>query len=102
MMQYSVSKNGSTVTVALSGRLTFGVQREFRAMLQEMASNTGGRWIVDLRKLEFIDSAGLGLLLRAKAGAEKAGAVASLRPPTEGQVLDILEIAHFSQMFEFV
>jgi len=101
-MQYTVSKNGSTVTVALAGRLTFGAQQNFRTMLREMSGSGSSRWVLDLRNLEFIDSAGLGLLLRAKAGAEKNGAIASLRPPAEGQVLDILEIAHFHEMFEFV
>lgn len=101
-MHYSISKNGTTATVAMSGELTFAVQQDFRAMLQEMTATGGNKWIIDIKQLSFIDSAGLGLLLRAKAGAEKSGAVAALRPPTGGQVADILEIAHFSQMFEFV
>lgn len=101
-MQYSVSKNGTTVTANITGELAFSVQQDFRAMLQEMATAGGSKWILDLKALTFIDSAGLGLLLRAKAGAEKSGAVAALRPPAGGQVADILEIAHFSQMFEFV
>lgn len=101
-MQYSVSKNGSTVTVALTGRLTFEAQQEFRAMLQELATTNASKWVIDLLKLDFIDSAGLGLLLRAKAHAEKHGAAAALRTPSQGQVDEILKIAHFHEMFEVV
>ena len=100
-MHYSVSKNGTTVTAAVKGELTFAVQRDFRAMLQEMTAAGGSKWVLDLRQLAFIDSAGLGLLLRARAVAEKSGAAAALRPPEGGQVADILDIAHFEQMFEF-
>ena len=101
-MQYSISKSGPTATVVITGDLTFEVQQDFRAMLRDLGDTGGSKWVLDIRKLGYIDSAGLGLLLRAKAAAEKTGATAALHPPAEGQVMDILDIAQFEQMFEFL
>jgi len=52
--------------------------------------------------LEFIDSAGLGLLLRIQDACSKAGQTLSLRVPSDGQVQKMLQVARFDQLVPYV
>ena len=101
-MQHTISKNGDSAIITFTGSLTFEGQQDFRTMLQTLKDSGNKRWILDLQNLEFIDSAGLGLLLRAQAHAEKAGAKVGLRVPKDGHVAEILAIAQFHQLLDFI
>ncbi|MCJ9427955.1 STAS domain-containing protein [Kordiimonas marina] len=100
-MRYTLTTGGTTATVSLEGQLTFGDQAEFRTMLKELTAQSQDRCLVDIQSLEFIDSAGLGLLLRAKSNITDAGKSVALKVPDTGQVKDILDIAQFHQLFDY-
>jgi len=70
-MEYNCQNVGDSMAVAMNGKLTFEDQQRFRAMISEMSDASAARWVIDLTNLEFIDSAGLGLLLRVKATSDK-------------------------------
>ena len=100
-MEYSCQTIGDALEAALSGRLTFETQKVFRDMVEDLKGSDTHRWIIDMSNLEFIDSAGLGLLLRAKAVAQQEGRQILLRPPLEGQVRKMLDVSRFDQMFAY-
>lgn len=100
-MEYTTKKAGDTNEVMLSGKLTFEHQKLFRQMIAELKESSSNRWVIDLVNLTYIDSAGLGLLLRVKAVGEKDGKDTALRIPTDGQVSQMLEVSRFDQLFPY-
>ncbi|NVJ70213.1 MAG: STAS domain-containing protein [Alphaproteobacteria bacterium] len=97
-MDYSINNSGNRTTINMSGRLTFDDQGNFKQLLKELADDGAEKWLLDISGLEYIDSAGLGLMLRAQSVAEKAGKSMSMRVPQSGQVAEILEIAQFQTL----
>lgn len=100
-MEYKVQDSGDRTEAALSGKLTFDDMKIFRQMIEEMSKTSANKWIVDCTRLEYIDSAGLGLLLRVKAMSEKSGGNAVLRVPADGKVRAMLDISRFDQLFTY-
>lgn len=66
-----VVEEGSSAVLALFGELDVGSSPELEAELARAADH--GLVIVDLRELEFIDSTGLGVLVKAHQQAQEAG-----------------------------
>lgn len=97
-MDYSINKSGNRTTINMSGRLTFDDQGGFKQLLKDLTDDDAEKWLLDISGLEYIDSAGLGLMLRAQSVAEKAGKSMSMRVPQSGQVNEILEIAQFQTL----
>ena len=89
-------QQGQNLTIKISGRFTFSLYKEFAAAyknLQEQPDKVD----VDLRAVEYIDSAALGMLLsmRNYFGPEKK--ISLLHPGDT--VKKILEIARFDKKF---
>jgi anti-anti-sigma factor len=82
----------------LSGRFTFSDHGTFRTMIGEMEGTGASRHVIDLSGIEFIDSAGLGMLLLARDEGKRKNLDVALRKPT-GQVKRMLEVARFDTMF---
>lgn len=97
-MEYKVSTEGDEAKVRINGRLTFAEHEQCRRILAELEESSGSRQVVDLREVEFIDSAGLGLLLLLRENAEKQNRSVVLRVPAEGQVRRMLDIARFQDL----
>lgn len=90
-----------TATLALSGQFDFNAYTEFKPYQNRLLETPGVREIVlDVSRLEYLDSAALGtlLLLREKAQDKNIEIVIS---GAKGVVREILEIAHFQRMFRF-
>lgn len=100
-MDYSTTKNGDVLEISVNGRLTFDEHSTFRRILGEVETHTGSRSVLDLNRIEFIDSAGLGLVLRLKDCCEKDGGSLSLRVPAEGQVAKMLSVTQFDQLVPY-
>ena len=101
-MEYTSSKTGDGYEVRLSGRLTFDEHTACRKLIGEMTSDESSRKIINLTGLEFIDSAGLGLLLRINDACSQSGKSLALRVPAEGQVSKMLQVARFDQLVPYV
>lgn len=78
--------------IALSGRFTFNDHQAFETLLAAMAECAKAALILDLRALDFMDSAGLSMLLIAREEAERHGTRLSLHSPT-GRVSQLLRLA---------
>ncbi len=92
MMDYSLETQDSTVTVSLVGRLTFNDHANFRRMIAAMAESGLPNHIINLSQLEFVDSAGLGMLLIARDELRDKGASLTLSQPS-GEVKRVLTMA---------
>ena len=73
-----------------------------RQLIGELTEDDSNNKIINLSNLEFIDSAGLGLLLRIQDACSKAGQTLSLRVPSDGQVQKMLQVARFDQLVPYV
>jgi len=85
------------LTINVSGRFDFGIHQEFRKAT-ELASTGVTTIIVNMSKVDYLDSSALGMLLvlRDKVGENKS-AIRIQRPKPE--VKKILEIASFDKLF---
>lgn len=99
-MQYNIQDSGSKKEVFLQGRLTFSDNLLFRKIVDDIKEFSGSKCVFDLSDLEFIDSAGLGMLMLLKDALENTPFTISLRG-AEGQVKRMLEIAKFDALIPF-
>lgn len=90
------TQQGPNLTIKINGRFTFSLYKEFAACYKNPTDQPEGV-DVDLRGVEYIDSAALGMLLsmRNYFGPEKK--IRLLHP--NDTVRKILEIARFDKKF---
>ncbi|MDQ8153738.1 MAG: STAS domain-containing protein [Gemmatimonadota bacterium] len=94
------STAGSTgVSILISGRFDFNQNEAFRKAYE--SHPVGTSFVVDLARVQYVDSSALGmlLLLRKHAGNTREGVTL-----TNGSkdVMRVLEIARFDQMFRIL
>ena len=66
------SLDPETVCVALSGELDFSRAYTFDEVMRRLEAQKPGSIVLDLRKLNFLDSAGLGRVLAVQRRATRA------------------------------
>lgn len=99
-MEYVFQENDRSVR--LSGELVFTDYREFRSLWGRLLNATPGQAVtIDLSDLQFIDSAGLGMLLIMRDEAARADLSLLLKNP-QGQVKRIFSISRFDTLFSIV
>lgn len=98
-MNISKSTSGNRRTLRLEGRFDFSTHRDFREAVKEAVA-TGGiaEIMVDMRKVDYIDSSALGMLLLSRENAQAAGKTILLASAA-GTVRDVLRIANFEKLF---
>lgn len=99
MVKYSTESDNDTLNTHLEGRFTFSDHGTFRNMVADMVNSRQSRHVIDLSGVEFIDSAGLGMLLLARDEGKRHDLTVVLRAP-QGQVKRMLEVARFDTMFD--
>ena len=95
-MDYSFENKDGTATLSLSGELTYKSNDCVGEVLNALQEKPAQRMTVNLQNVNFVDSAGLGilLLLRDRSG----GIPITLSNPRE-QVLKILKLTKLDAMF---
>ena len=89
-------KEGNSVVIHVNGQFDFSVVQEFRAAYQDCQ---GKDIVVDFRGTEYIDSAGLGMLLNMQTFLEqKDGDIRLIN--TMPQIKRVLVIARFEKKFK--
>ena len=96
-MDYGIDVKEQEAVVRLRGRLTFNDHAKLRALIREMLQNKAKRQILDLSALEFVDSAGIGMLLIAREEMANADKQLVLRAAT-GQVKRVLTVAQLNKI----
>ncbi|ELP5726920.1 STAS domain-containing protein [Vibrio vulnificus] len=86
----------NTVTLAIEGAFGFNLVQEFR---NAYSPHLNSQFIIDLRKVDYIDSAGLGMLLNMQKHLNSAdGRIKIIN--TLPQVRKILLISRFDKKFQ--
>ncbi|WP_339780826.1 STAS domain-containing protein [uncultured Thalassospira sp.] len=98
-MNYKTLQNETAITIEMTGRFTFSDHTVFRKLIDEITAQPSTTQVFDLSGIEFIDSAGLGMLLLARDEGEKNRAAVVLRG-AKGQVKRMLEVARFDTLFQ--
>ncbi|WP_029008606.1 STAS domain-containing protein [Azospirillum halopraeferens] len=96
-MDYGIDVKDQQAIVRLRGRLTFNDHAKLRALIREMLQNQAARQVMDLEGLEFVDSAGIGMLLIAREEMANANKQLVLRSAT-GQVRRVLTVAQLNKI----
>lgn len=99
-MIYNFRKVGTDTAIDLKGRLTFSDYSTFREMTQMFSEYKTKNCSIDLSALEFIDSAGLGMLLIARDKVRSFEGNITLKG-AQGQVKKMLDLGHFERLFQF-
>lgn len=97
-MEFSIQQTGSTFEVKMRGRFTFAENQKFKTILQQSLHAKPSVVIFDLTEVEFIDSAGLGMLLLVKDEMDAVGAAILLKGAS-GQVKKMLNVSCFEVLF---
>ena len=91
-----------TATLALAGQFDYNAYAEFKSCEEAIFETQGVRQIVvDLNKLDYLDSSALGILLLLRERAQEHNVEVVLRA-AQGVAREIIDIAHFERMFRFV
>jgi anti-anti-sigma factor len=98
-MEYQVIPNDESITVTLSGRLTFSDASAFPKLLSSISRPGLAMCEFDMARLDFIDSTGMSLLIHAYDQARESGFSVRLRN-AGGPVRAALERAGFPALFE--
>jgi anti-anti-sigma factor len=88
------------VVLALTGELDLASVPDAERELLELQGIHPGRVLIDLRGLEFMDSTGLALMIRAQQSAQANGHELSLRRGP-GQVHRLFELTQLVDQFTF-
>ena len=97
-MKYEITDDEAGPTLMLRDQLTFADREVFDAVIDKLVARQRARMVVDLSALDYMDSAGLGMLLTLRDRAEKAGADVLLRRP-KSEVRELLVLACFDTLF---
>lgn len=95
-MQLELDNNAARAS--LSGDLTFADHGTFKQMMTTLLQSKMASVVVDLSRLDFIDSAGLGMLLLIRDEAAKASRQLILKGP-HGQVKRMFDLTKFDSLF---
>ncbi|PDT88755.1 anti-anti-sigma factor [Bradyrhizobium sp. Y36] len=93
-MEFRLDNGG----VQISGEFTFTDHASFKTMIDSLLKDGSPSVTMDLGQLQFIDSAGLGMLLLARDAFGKADRKLVLRAPS-GQVKRMFGLTKFDTLF---
>lgn len=96
-MDYGIEGNAHETTVFLRGRLTFNDHSKLRSLIREMSHSEAARQVFDLSALEFVDSAGIGMLLIAREEMANVDKHLVLRKAV-GQVKRVLAVSQLYKL----
>ncbi len=97
-MKLNISASKDRFEASIRERLTSSDLSAFRELLSDIKKSTSKAVVLDLGDLDWIDSAGLGMLILAKELAEKEDLELILRAP-RGHVKSLLELGRFDKIF---
>jgi anti-sigma B factor antagonist len=98
VLEMTRRRHGDLVVVSLAGEVDLDNVSDVRKCLEEAVETHGPRLVVDLTGLTFIDTTGLGVLVRLLATLrDRNGSMALVAP--DGQVLRRLRRTNLAPLF---
>lgn len=96
MSQVRLDSTRETPVIVIEGNFVFDINRAFRDAYQAMPAGT--RCVVDLSRAAYLDSAGLGMLLRLREHAGNRSDAVTLHGAND-TIRTILDVANFGRLF---
>ena len=96
-MQYEIKDQGQHSEIVLKGRLTFDDNETFRQIYDAVEAVPARSVTLDVSGIDFIDSAGLGMVLLLRDCTQGKGSSLALRNPA-GQVRRLLDACHMDAL----
>jgi anti-sigma B factor antagonist len=93
-----LSEETGRIRLGLVGELDIGGADQLHQHLQTVAQR-GAPLVLDLRRLQFIDSSGLGELVRAVSDARREGRILEIDATLSPQVRQVIELLELQQVF---
>ena len=100
-MIYKIITTGQKVEIEFKGRLTYSDYSLFRQITDIIGQSPNQECLFNSAELEFIDSAGLGMLLLAQDKVQDCKGRVTLINPT-GQVKKMIELGRFDTLFKII
>jgi HptB-dependent secretion and biofilm anti anti-sigma factor len=100
-MIHRIKSTGQKTELEIKGRLTYSDYNAFRQLSDVLGTIDGQSCVIDLEELEFIDSAGLGMLLLARDRITERNGVIILKG-AHGQVRKMLDLGKFDTLFQLI
>lgn len=97
-MEIGVNLNSGIYEITMRGQFTFSDHLQFKDILERISQEDIEQVIFQMRGVEFIDSAGLGMLLLAQETSENLHKQLSIVGAC-GQVKKMFKVAHFENIF---
>ena len=96
MSRINTSEKDGKYIIAVEGSLVFDLNREFRQAYRNIPPDR--QVVVDLSRSDYLDSAGLGMLIQLREHLGGAEASVALRGVNE-TIRTILDVANFGRLF---
>ena len=94
----SMSPDGKSITINISGRFDFAVQNEFRDCYHHCKPDDGVNFVIDMSNASYMDSSALGMLLMMRE--HLGGNIADISLVNcSPEINNILTVANFQSLF---
>ncbi|CAA6604685.1 putative Antagonist of anti-sigma factor [Rhodospirillaceae bacterium LM-1] len=98
-MKYEIKEDGGRSVLVLREQMTYADRQAFDGLVPGLVKQ-GRAIVIDMAGLEYMDSAGLGMLLTLRDQADKARVKVSIRS-AQGDVKELLRLSCFDTLFAF-
>ena len=98
-MEFTQESVPDGIIISLRGSFTFKDHQGFRAVLDALEGARGSMRLLDLSKVEFLDSAALGMLMIAEDETSRAHCRLVLRNPSN-QIARLFELSAMDTLFK--
>lgn len=100
-MEYSLIKKGDKKHVVFYGNIVPSSRSKFLEITKEFPNTEQKQWVLEVNELDYIDSAGLGMLIEFNEKANHNGIRVALSG-ANGVVRRMFELSKFEELFEIV
>jgi len=99
-MKFSTRKNGNVIIIDIEGKILLGEgDVEIKQTVDDLLKKGAGNILLNLAKVPYIDSAGLGEIIRCFTALRRKGGSLKLLSPNE-RIIDLLNITNLLNVFD--
>ncbi len=100
-MEYSLLDKGTKKHVVFYGNIVPSSRAKFLEMAESLKTAEQKQWVLEVDELDYIDSAGLGMLIEFNEKARANGVEVALSG-AQGVVKRMFALSKFEELFEIV
>ncbi len=100
-MEYSLLDKGTKKHVVFYGNIVPSSRAKFLEMAESLKTAEQKQWVLEVDELDYIDSAGLGMLIEFNEKAQSHGITVALSG-AQGVVKRMFDLSKFDTLFEIV